>query len=450
MKKPLALLLGLLIVTLLTASAFVYAAEEPWQHYDFEGRTVRIAFRFHEITPLGERGDFTFLDPDPRLQGHIEQVEQMFNVRLEFPQHAGDNNLLSTYGPDIIAGDLSVSAFEADLHSAAGNLIPLAMQGYIYNLDDILDQDYYNSLPVSYQSTDGFEVHGSIYGFEPLNALIEPVGILWNKDHFEREGLPDLYELYRNNEWTWDVFQEIILDQARDTSGDGEIDFYGLNTTWGRNDQIANFVFTNAGSLTTEVDGRVVVNFDAPEAVEAFEFLQNLWQQNAVLSMSLNGAPYAAMHIGSPHILQFAQFQDLDDLFGYVPLPMGPRSTEYVHPYWNRWMALIPVTEPNPRGVIEIVNALRQLTPAYLDTSMEEWEAGHWEHWGGFMADRDSIGVWQEAAVNRTHADNRSVVMRNGLNDAINQIINNNAGVTTSLASVAPQIQSVLDEVFND
>ena len=444
--KRISILSVLLIALFLTS--FVAHAAPPT--FDFEGRTVRLDFRFWDITPFGERGDYDWRDPDPRLQAHIAEVEEMFNVKLEFHDYVGANQLMNIYGPDIIAGDLTASAFSAHLILAQNSHIPLAMGGYLHRLDDILDQDYYDSLPESFNSKEGLRVGGHVYGFEDNNGIIEPVGILWNTDLFNEEGLPDLYELYLDGEWTWDVFEDLAKYFTRDTTGDGEIDFYGVNIFWRRWEQMSNLVFTNNASLTKVVDGRVEVAFNSPEAIEAFELWQRLWQHGAVTARGRSGAADAAMHYSPPPVLQFEQFQEMDDLFGWVPLPKGPTADEYVFPYWNRHMSVIPITEPNPRGIIEIVNALRQLTSHYKPMSMEEWEQDYWMHWGGFMADRNSLRLWQEASENRTHAENREVVIAGGLHDAIQSIISEDVSVSSTIAAVVPQVQAVLDEMFND
>ncbi len=444
------LVLSILLIAIFSISLLAHASSEPWKEFDFEGRTVRIDFRFWDISPFGERGDYDWRNPDPRMQAHIEEVEEMFNVKLEFPAYTGHANLMNVYGPDIIAGDLTASAFSADVARSTRSLLPLAMGGYLHPLDDILDEDYYNSLPISYRSKSGLDVKGRMYGFDDTTALIEPVGILWNKDFFEEEGLPDLYELYLNNEWTWDVFEELVTGITRDTTGDGENDYFGLNIFWPRSQMLAILMYTNNATLTNLVDGRYEVAFDSPEAIETYELWQRLWNSNSVIARSRDGVSIAAMQYAPPPVLQFEQFQALDDLFGWVPLPLGPSGTEYVFPYWNRHMQVIPITEPNPRGIIEIVSALRQLTAPYKPMSLEEWEQENWMHWGGFMADRDSLRLWQLAAENRTHVDNRAFILDNGLGSAIDQIITEDVSVASTIAAVVPELQSQLDELFND
>ena len=441
------LVFSILLIAIFMTS-FVAQAYPPT--FDFEGRVVRLDFRFFDITPFGERGDYDFTDPDPRLQAHIEEVEEMFNVKLEFHDYIGANQLMNIYGPDIIAGDLTASAFSAHLIRAENSHIPLAMGGYLHRLDDVLDEEYYNSLPRAYASKEGLRVGGHVYGFEDNNGIIEPVGILWNKDLFAEEGLPDLYELYLAGEWTWDVFEDLAKHFTRDTTGDGEIDFYGVNIFWRRWEQMSNLLFTNNASLTKVVDGRVEVAFNSPEAIEAFELWQRLWQHGAVTPRGRGGTGISAMSYAPPPTLQFTAFQDLDDLFGLVPLPKGPTADEHVWPYWNRHMSVIPITEPNPRGIIEIVNALRQLTAPYKPMPMEEWEEYNWLHWGGFMADRDSLRLWQEASENRTHANNRAVVIAGGLHDAIQSIISEDVSVASTIAAAVPLVQGVLDEMFNN
>ena len=48
------------------------------------------------------------------------------------------------------------------------------------------------------------------------------------KSMLEREGLPDIYDLWIADNWTWDQAEEMIIDVTCDLDGDGEIDQWGI------------------------------------------------------------------------------------------------------------------------------------------------------------------------------------------------------------------------------
>lgn len=444
-------LLLVFLVGLGLATTGLAADKEPWTQYDFGGRRVGVAFRFSDVTPLGERGEFNWLEPDSRLAAHIAQVEEMFNVKIDIVPHPGEASPMN-FAEEILAGDNYVSCFELDNWFATTNLFPLALGGYIHRLTNLLDEDYYNSIPESFRNTEGFWVGGELYGFEILNFTSEPVVVLWNKDLFDREGFPDLHELYEQGEWTWEVFSEIAIKATQDTDGDGEIDQWGINYQWGGWDQILNFVLTNNANLTETVDGRIVVTVDHPAAVEAIELLQKLEvvhgaTQHQTHSHAVGGK--MAMVIGSPHTLQFPAFTDISDRYSVVPLPKGPRATEHVFPQWNRWMGVIAITEPEPRAVIELVSALRKIKEPYLDTDLETWEDKYWENWSRYLVDRKSLEIWQEGAIRRSNAHHKTLLRYNGLDTAIQQILGEGASVYSSIAAVKNQMQAALDEMYN-
>ena len=55
-------------------------------------------------------------------------------------------------------------------------------------------------------------------------------GIYFNKRLLEEAGIDpeSIYELQRNNEWTWDKFEELCKQVQKDTDNDGVIDLYAM------------------------------------------------------------------------------------------------------------------------------------------------------------------------------------------------------------------------------
>ncbi len=426
--------------------------------FDFEGETVKLGFRFHDVTPFAPRGEVSWLDPDARLQAHIDAVEEMFNVKIEFVPATGDTNP----EPHItagITGDIIYHYHEAGARRTEHVLFPLAMQGFIHRLDDYLDDEYYESLPSTFRHKYGMQVGGHTYGVEALNLLVEPMVIIWNKDLFDEEGLPNPYDLYKEGKWDWDAFKDIAIQATKDTTGDGEINQLGIKFNLRPLGFHALSLFaTNNASVTREVDGRTVAVFDEPEAVEVLEYLQELWN----LDVARIDAGYAnprggytdyAMHVvfansvSIPHSLMGVDRTDI--AYSMVPLPRGPRATEHVAPLWNRWMGIIPIGVENPRAVIEVVNALRQLTEPYMDKTLEEFEEDFWDSWVMYLYDREALEVFQRYAMNAITVDNREIALQQGLGEVLDRIIEQDANITGELAAIKPVIQSFLDEVVN-
>jgi hypothetical protein len=159
--------------------------------YDFEGETVTIITwteHFHE-------------DYHPERIERKEVAEEKFNVKIE--------NLVIPYGEAtetqisrLLAGDSEYDIWQ--MHSFKHYWIHVG-EGHLYPISDVLPDSHYDDMLTGVLDYQGHKYHFN----DPNPGWQAPVVVFWNKDLFEREGLPNLYELYENGNWTWEKATEI-------------------------------------------------------------------------------------------------------------------------------------------------------------------------------------------------------------------------------------------------
>lgn len=205
-------------------------------------------------------------------------------------------------------------------------------QGLFYPISDLPsfdpDDELWNQ-PV----TDYMRQNGKVYGFtEEQNS--PGLGIFWNKRLFEEAGLdPDLlYDLQKNNEWTWAKFEELSKRLTLDRDSDGITDVYGI-TCWSVEFSKAA-VFSNGSDYVRFNDQtkRYENNQMADDYLEAIKFGVDLFNKGYMQSPP-EGAQHkwwvgefasgnAAMMVGEWY--EHPSIIDMEDDYGYCFFPKGP------------------------------------------------------------------------------------------------------------------------------
>lgn len=418
--------------------------------YDLGGRTVRIQTQFADLTPLGMRGEYNWYDPDPRLQAHIESVEEMLNCSIEFVYQGSNRDALARMHEAALAGERPF-----DVTHTGSRLVDAAMAGLLLPLNDVKEPGFYDRYPPSFQYSDlsGFKVGGSIYGFEGLNWRRSTGVVFWNMDMFEEHGWPSLHELYLEDEWTYQAFEEIAYQATMDTTGDGQINQFGLSGT-------ASHILerygpgSNDARLTRIVDGRTVSTIDEDPLIEWWSLIGRLNAANAAVYSPASTDFNWAMLIQS--VSWFESHQDtIDNLglnIGMVPLPKGPNAVDYAFPEAGQWTAVIPIWVDNPRDVMEVVKALWMLSEPYAD--LDEWEQHYWWTRGALLPDRESFDVWQksyrDAYAQLTQFERRVLVNEvDGWSAFLSDMsASGDVAIVSRAAQLKPAHQRVLDDIL--
>lgn len=447
-------LIALVALVILIVAPVGHAAET----FDLQGRTLRFLtwdkWLGNEVGEFEEGADLA----------HKQWVEKTFNCKIELVDVWG--TYVFDLPAQILAGDIPV------------NIIPLpnvwleahwANEGLLWPLNEILDVGFESKYPPEYNHREfGTYSGGKIYGICPPPSTgqggtlpMDCQVVLWNKSLFERENLPSLYDLYAEGDWTWDTLMDLAIKATRDTDGDGEIDQWGFSSRMGPIGgylwwlDVLGWMLTNGepGVAMEGEDGRPAFALDRPGAIEAIEWWSEIYRLGVYAPeqfhfADLFSAGKVAMRIMPISLLSAVgvtahEYLEMNDDYGIVPYPKGPNASAHVSPITEPYTMGIPITEPDPRAVIEVYNALYKVTTDYKD--MDQWRQDQYDQFAMYIRDDESYEMAEWAGLHakqvrlwRVFEEQLAV-----LNDAVM----GTKSPAAAVAEIKPAVQAILDEM---
>lgn len=207
-------------------------------------------------------------------------------------------------------------------------------QGLIYPISDLPSFDT-NSKIWNKSVIDYMTQNGKVYGFsEEQNG--PGLGVFYNKKLFEAAGLnPDLlYDLQKNNEWTWDKLEELCVTLTKDNNADGITDIYAI-CAW-QVEVVKAAVFSNGSDYIkfNEETKRYENNQLADEFLDAVNLGVDFFKKGYIMP-DPEGAEFTwfenAFRTGQAAMCvtewyRNTAFQDMEDDWGYVFFPAGPKG----------------------------------------------------------------------------------------------------------------------------
>ena len=343
---------------------------------DLGGRTITIANQKW----WKASGSNLFMD---RIAENIDYFENLWNFKLEYVYPAGAHDeyhqKLST---SVLSGEPVADIAWVD----STYLFPGFMaSGVIQNVSDLdvfdfSEKKWDRGMMESLSSYKG-KIYGLYsYGFDASGYYTDiGWGVFFNKDYFEDNSLPELYQLVRDGEWTWDKMIE-VAKQATITSGG--VKTYGLTIF---QDALP---FINSGStrlVTDNKDGTYTFNGMNENIIRAMEY----YFANAATTLPVGTELYPWIH---PHTGQWdfpmaafkaqeaamcvAPWTTLDWYFGslpfewgWVPFPKEKQGDKYAGftTGSNLWCVLANIE--NPQDVAMVFDAITDVE--YTDKDYE-------------------------------------------------------------------------------
>lgn len=220
---------------------------------------------------------------------------------------------------------------------SGSELVSAMRSGLMYDLST-LDSVDFSEDKWSKGVMDAMTYKGGVYGM--YGETPEPKGgMYFNKRLLEEAGInpEDLYTYQENMEWTWDKFEELCQQVAADTDNDGVIDRYAM----------ANFtscfypfaVYSNGGEfIGKDEDSQFYNALESDETLEALNWALDMIDKYEMtypadanwdywLTAYMNGeACFMA-----DEVYRAGQMEDMEDDFGFVCFPMGPKASDYVN-----------------------------------------------------------------------------------------------------------------------
>lgn len=435
MKRMLSVLL---VLVLMLASVAAQAADftsdrMAFGDIDFGGATVTVVAHFDNLGRFKEGGVEA---------GKLEEAKKLFNI--------GDIVLLQPGWGDM--GQVCLNRYMAGESTWDIWRLPhafffdLATKGAFFDVSQVVPESYFDTLPnITRDKNEMLALEGKRFHYSV--GVPDDYGhsqfLVFNKDIFEREGLPDPYELYANGEWTWDVAEEIAKRATRDTDGDGVIDQWGFHWI-----DPLYMILSNGGTITKfDENGRMIFSMGEEATIEALRRL-NQWQnidgitQGDYQFLEFEQGRCAMAWMPFYEIYQNSAYE-FD--FGVLPFPHGPNIDHNVYPPGCADAFFIPANAENALALIALDNFLWPIETYYeeLDNAirskvkdMESYQTFQEaiEKWDGNLAYYfNFLGAWYQA--DTPYGGVISGVMSGKSPAAV-------------IAEWAPMAQAKIDEVF--
>ena len=449
--------------------------------YDFGGRTIIFESAATNIASLLDYDDMvsdrydtsgvynkgygSYLD---LRYDHWREIEQKFNCKIRIKFSGDWINTSNRMKTEILAGTYSYSLC---FPNAQYSLAEWVKAGLILPLDEYIDFDSIPKLndPMVKALSSWKGKYYTISEDVPDYSHAPKIGIrnsavLYNTDIRDREGLPDLFDVFRQGQWTWDKLTEIARIATRDYNGDGTIDQYGAAFTtpaW----VTMYFMQANGVPMIEYDNGKFTHNINAPAFARTMTFisdLTNVYKVSTTQANYQNGKAY--MCLGSQfdyHTYLFYNRYRIKSRF--VPTPVGPDNAEgkYVTNLIKNGFYL-PVTEKDPRGIAYLMLNLfwtvsdpQRPVLDYeqrIDDLKKYWRSRFWPDADVDLADLMDFwldGIHGDRLLSNTKYD----IVTNGFGDLTTQLstlIYNKLNTMTSISSIIDSAEPVVSTIVGD
>ncbi|MDE6168351.1 MAG: extracellular solute-binding protein, partial [Acetatifactor sp.] len=169
-------------------------------------------------------------------------------------------------------------------------------------------------------------------------------GMYFNKRLLEEAGIDpqDIYDYQENMEWTWDKFEEICQKVAADTDNDGVIDRYAMANFTSEFYPMA--VYSNGGQfIGRDENGNLYNDLESDATIEALNWALDMlgkyemtYPEDANWDYWITAYQNGEACFMASEAYRAGQLEEagMNDDFGFVCFPMGPRMDDYT----NCWM----------------------------------------------------------------------------------------------------------------
>lgn len=190
--------------------------------------------------------------------------------------------------------------------------------------------------------SDFMTMDGKLYGV--YAGADEPrQGLYFNKRVLTEAGIEweSIYDMQAEGTWTWDVFEGMLKQIHKDIDNDGVTDIYGIT---GNNTDFALIsVFANGASFFDfDENGKLVSTINSDAGLEALTWAKNIWNTysapqpegtdwNFFEDLFETGKQGFCCHQSYAGFNDGAVYSDMEDEWGWVAMPTGPKGTGYTH-----------------------------------------------------------------------------------------------------------------------
>lgn len=265
-----------------------------------------------------------------------------------------------------------------------GELLSAMTSGLMYDLSTLDCLDFS-------ESKWGSGVHkmfakgNAVYGMRAIDP--EPRGgMYFNKRLLEDAGISpkSIYDLQENMEWTWDKFDEICQQVQADTDNDSVIDRYALVCV--SQDFYPEAVWSNGAEyIGKDANGTYINKLDDDATIEALNWSMDMLDKySKVFDEDASwDYPYTAFENGEGVFIpqeayKAGQWSGMEDDFGFVCFPMGPKASDYTNLYNDNVLAIPACYDAEKAWNIAFAyNLYTEPIPGYEDYAT--WKASYYQ-----------------------------------------------------------------------
>jgi len=350
---------------------------------DYDGYNFRILIRPGQTSDqYVEEGSS---DPiEDAVYKRNKLIEEMFNIEITATESSNSNAETDALNP-ILAGD---DAYDA-IFSHTGAAFQYTTKGAVLNAHEI-DTIHLEKPWWSRDIVDNCTLNGNLYvldGDISLHRLKSAMCLYFNKNIFDELGLEYPYELVEIGEWTFDEFEELVKQGAKDLDGDGimtpENDRFGL--TAGHWNLPINCIYTGGQRIYTKnEDGILELSLNTLKTIDIYDSYFSLLASDACY-LTNKFSTYTGPGIFDSGRAMFSDgsmgqakgMRSMDDDFGILPYPKYDYEDDYasvVNGFAH--LLVIPVTvedELRTGAIIEALCAIgsRDVVPVFYDQSLK-------------------------------------------------------------------------------
>ena len=312
-------------------------------------------------------------------------IEDKYNCVIEmeaFLESGGEEQANRVVEKNVKAGDKSYDLLLSHMMYA----VDTAVKGCFYdiaafpNID--ISKPYWNS-----GANEGCSIGNKLYvGLSDLSFSTNEniYCIFFNKKLAQDYDIEDPYILVRNNQWTFDKFNEIIRMGYSDLNGDGKPD---------KDDQFGyasanalNFLWSGGSHMTKKDDGDIpYFDFISQRTIDIYEkalditknaytFADKEWYNEDTIKIFQDGR--AVFH--SSQLCRVNDLRGTEFDFGIVPYPKYDSFQDRYYSYvdGHASMMAIPLNLPNPEWtgiIIEEISYLsyKDILPIYYNVVLD-------------------------------------------------------------------------------
>jgi len=325
---------------------------------------------------------------EPRNEGEERDLEWRRKImadngfNMEIVEVGDWDAYLPIVASNIMSGNKTYSMY----HLAPTHLMPLYKQGLLAPVNQgrvsLKAREaiagvtpMYNSLVEEFMTFDGKQY---AWGTGRTNDGWGQSMLFFNSKHLTDVGLsPEyIYDLQKNNNWTWDTFLDLCRKLTRDTDGDGITDIYALPCDDPR-EFIGGLIFGNGGNFVTfDSQGRAQNVVNSAAVLEALEFYNQLINEGLVMTQPSYdwGWNWSAFQDEKVAMTFDPEWRKGQASFegGYVLPPRGPRSSQLRLGVTVGGVGIPAIFSPEE---VDIILKASQLWDTPTDT---DWLGGHY------------------------------------------------------------------------